>query len=120
VQAALASRAQARGALYLDQIREIDSESIHVRGWAHGGREPFERLAAFCDGREVGSALLGIARPDVRRVFPRLRSEQVGFVATFNLGGTPAAAVELELHGKPRGSKRRDVFDVQVTRTSAR
>jgi hypothetical protein len=106
--------------LYLDETRAIASDTIHLRGWAHDGRAPFERLTLNWNGREVGSALLGIVRPDVRRAFPRLRSERVGFAAAFNLPDPLAAAFDLELRGWPHGSTRSEVFTVQVTRAGSR
>jgi hypothetical protein len=115
VQAAVDSRAAApRAALHLDEIRVIATDALHVRGWAHDGREPFERLTLIWKDREVGSAVLGINRPDVRRAFPGLRDERVGFAATFDLRDTLAAAFDLEVRARLRGSKRSDVFTVQV------
>lgn len=105
-----------RAELHLDETRVIDASAIHVRGWAHDGREPFERLTLTWNGRDVGSAVLGIPRPDVRRAFPRLRSERVGFAATCRLRETLAAAFVLELRVRSRGSTRNEVFTVQVTR----
>ena len=118
-QATLDSRAAQQAALYVDETRVIASDAIHVRGWAHDGREPFERLTLTWNEREVGSALLGIRRPDVRRAFPRLRSERVGFAATFNPRDTLAATFDLELRAMPRGSKRSEVFTVQMTRAGS-
>src|SRR4029453_11904944 len=54
--AALESRAAQQAALYVDESRIIASDAIHLRGWAHDGREPFERLTLTWNGREVGSA----------------------------------------------------------------
>jgi hypothetical protein len=102
--------------LHVDETRVTASDAIHLRGWAHDGREPFERLTLNWNGREVGSALLGIVRPDVRRAFPRLHSERVGFAAAFNLPDTLAGAFDLEVRGWPRGSTRSEVFTVQVMR----
>lgn len=114
---ALKSRAGRRAALHVDETRVIDGDAIYVRGWAHDGREPFEHLLLTSDGQEVGRALLGIARPDVRRAFPRLCSDRVGFAATFTVRDAPTAAFDVELHARPRGSARNEVFTVEVTPT---
>ena len=105
-----------RAELHLDETRVIGASAIHVRGWAHDGREPFERLTLAWNGRDVGSAVVGIARHDVRRVFPRLRSEYVGFAAAFRLSETLAAAFAFEVRARSRGSMGSEVFTVQVTR----
>jgi MoaA/NifB/PqqE/SkfB family radical SAM enzyme len=117
--ARLTPRAPARAALHLDETRVIDSDAIHVRGWAHDGREPFERLTLTWNGREVARALLGIPRPDVRRVFPRVCSERVGFAATVTLPDALAAAFDLEVRARSRGSTRDAVFTVQVLRAGS-
>jgi hypothetical protein len=105
--------------LHVDETRVIASDAIHVRGWAHDGREPFERLTLTWNGREVGNALLGIRRPDVLRAYSGLRSDRVGFVAAVNLPDTLAGAFDLELRGRSRGSKQDKVFTVQVTRAGS-
>ena len=119
VQAFRSRDAARRAALDLDEIRVIGSDAVYVRGWAHDGCEPFARLTLQSNGPEAGTALLGIRRPDVRGMFPQLRSEHVGFAGTCSLRGARDGAFELELHGSPRGSTRREVFTVQVTRTAS-
>jgi len=103
-----------RGALDMDYALAIDSGTLHVRGWAHDGLAPFEHLTASCNGREVGSAVVGIRRPDVLPFFPRLGSDRVGFVATLDLPVMSASGVDLELRGTPRDSTRSTVFSLQI------
>jgi hypothetical protein len=101
--------------LYVDETRVIASGAIHVRGWAHDGREPFRRLTLTWNGREVGTALLGLPRPDVGRVFPRLRSDRVGFAAVCEVPDIEAAAFELAVRATPAGARRHHTFTVRVT-----
>jgi len=102
-------------ALHVDETRLLASGAIHVRGWAHDGHEAFERLTVHRNGQEIGRALLGQPRPDVRRAFGRLRSERLGFAAARDLPDARVGSFDLELHAKRAGSARIERFTVQVT-----
>ena len=107
-------RKRAPAVLHVDQARAIGSDAIHLRGWVHDGRGPFEGVTLTRNGRNVGSAVLGISRPDVQRDFPGLCSDRVGFAATIVVADTHAAALDLELRARPRGARRRQVFTMRA------
>lgn len=106
-----------RAMLHLDETRVIGTHAVHLRGWAHDGREPFERLTLSVNGCEAGSAVVGATRPDVRRAFPQLCSDRVGFAATIDLRDSRGAADFLEVRATPRDQTRSQVFRVNVSRS---
>jgi hypothetical protein len=62
----------------LDEVAALGNGRLWVRGWAltHASLESIE---VELDGRAVGSARLGLARPDVYRVYPQYANPYSGF-----------------------------------------
>ncbi|HEV8677840.1 MAG TPA: hypothetical protein VGQ90_00590, partial [Stellaceae bacterium] len=67
---------------------------LSVSGWALAAA-PIAEITVSIEGRIVGNATYGLARPDIERLYPdRPGAADCGFILAFDLAGLTGAAIE--------------------------